>query len=123
MARHKNHEQHLPEGMEKVGYDADEQIYTYKDADGTLWKSEPGNQYGRLTQVKECSTAELDFRLRNPQFYTPSELGSMTGSTMESEREAVAATTGVPKDEKKISCCGILLYVFRRAKATPRASS
>ncbi|KAM0243944.1 hypothetical protein ACHAP5_006707 [Fusarium lateritium] len=123
MTRHNNHEERLPEGMKKVGYDADEQVYTFKDVNGTLWKSKPGSKHGKLTRAKECSTAELDFRLRNPQFYPPSEQGSMTGSMMESEREAVAATTAVPKDAKEISCFGILFFVFRRAKSKPRASS
>lgn len=42
-------EDRLPEGMTRVGYDADEQRYTFRDAQG-LWIGEEGNEYGgRLT--------------------------------------------------------------------------
>ncbi|KAH8901747.1 hypothetical protein GQ53DRAFT_8767 [Thozetella sp. PMI_491] len=44
-------EERLPEGMTRIGYDADEQTYTYRDADGSIWESAPGNQYGPLTRV------------------------------------------------------------------------
>ena len=38
----------LPEGMKRIGYDADTQVYTFKDADGKLWEGPPGAEYGRL---------------------------------------------------------------------------
>ncbi|CEJ80161.1 hypothetical protein VHEMI00364 [[Torrubiella] hemipterigena] len=41
----------LPEGMRRVGYDADTQVYTFQDADGSYWESAPGCEYGRLTRV------------------------------------------------------------------------
>ncbi|CAI4213986.1 unnamed protein product [Parascedosporium putredinis] len=42
-------EARLPDGMKRVGYDADTQVYTFLDAhDGTYWESAPGNQYGKL---------------------------------------------------------------------------
>ncbi|POR32422.1 Peptidoglycan-binding LysM domain protein [Tolypocladium paradoxum] len=44
-------EERLPEGMTRVGYDADTQVYTFQDADGSYWESAPGCQYGRLTRV------------------------------------------------------------------------
>ena len=34
--------------MQRVGYDADEQRYTYQDADGSYWEGEEGARYGRL---------------------------------------------------------------------------
>ncbi|KAI0476822.1 carbohydrate-binding module family 50 protein [Xylaria cf. heliscus] len=46
-------EERLPEGMQRVGYDADTQVYTFRDADGSLWESAPGNQYGRLRRVSD----------------------------------------------------------------------
>ena len=51
-------EERLPEGMQRIGYDADEQIYTYRDADGSIWESAPGNQYGRLTRVSGPPTSK-----------------------------------------------------------------
>ncbi|KAF5134762.1 hypothetical protein E5D57_005399 [Metarhizium anisopliae] len=44
-------EERLPEGMRRVGYDADTQVYTFQDADGSYWESAPGCQYGQLTRV------------------------------------------------------------------------
>ncbi|KAF5348853.1 hypothetical protein D9756_009704 [Leucocoprinus leucothites] len=42
----------LPEGMKRIGYDADTQCYTFQDRyTGALYRSEPGNVYGTLTPV------------------------------------------------------------------------
>ncbi|CAG9936733.1 hypothetical protein V2G26_006185 [Clonostachys chloroleuca] len=53
-------EERLPEGMSRVGYDADTEVYTFKDADGSYWESAPGNRYGRLTRVGEARVSEDD---------------------------------------------------------------
>ncbi|KAI1426987.1 carbohydrate-binding module family 50 protein [Xylaria sp. FL1777] len=44
-------EERLPEGMQRLGYDADTQTYTFRDADGSIWESAPGNRYGQLRRV------------------------------------------------------------------------
>ncbi|KAI1195591.1 carbohydrate-binding module family 50 protein [Nemania serpens] len=45
-------EERLPEGMQRIGYDADTQVYTFRDAaDGSTWESAPGNRYGELRRV------------------------------------------------------------------------
>ncbi|KAI1396756.1 carbohydrate-binding module family 50 protein [Hypoxylon fuscum] len=44
-------EERLPEGMQRIGYDADTQTYTFRDADGSIWESAPGNRYGQLHRV------------------------------------------------------------------------
>lgn len=44
-------EERLPEGMTRIGYDADTQVYTYRDSDGSLWEGAPGCRYGRLQRV------------------------------------------------------------------------
>ncbi|KAI1103752.1 hypothetical protein F4804DRAFT_332929 [Jackrogersella minutella] len=41
----------LPEGMTLIGYDSDDQSYTYRDTDGSIWKSAPGTRYGKLTCI------------------------------------------------------------------------
>ncbi|KAK0383749.1 hypothetical protein NLU13_9660 [Sarocladium strictum] len=46
-------EDRVPPGMTLVSYDADTEVYTYKDSDGSKWKSTPGAKYGKLTQVTE----------------------------------------------------------------------
>ncbi|KAK2589878.1 hypothetical protein QQS21_012442 [Conoideocrella luteorostrata] len=44
-------EERLPEGMRRVGYDADTQVYTFQDTDGSYWESAPGCQFGQLTRA------------------------------------------------------------------------
>ncbi|KAM0819297.1 putative LysM domain-containing protein [Seiridium cardinale] len=44
-------EERLPEGMTRIGYDADDQTYTFRDADGSIWESAPGSRYGSLHRV------------------------------------------------------------------------
>ncbi|KAI3336668.1 carbohydrate-binding module family 50 protein [Xylariaceae sp. AK1471] len=44
-------EERLPEGMQRIGYDADSQTYTFRDAEGGIWESAPGNRYGQLQRV------------------------------------------------------------------------
>ncbi|KAI1781341.1 carbohydrate-binding module family 50 protein [Hypoxylon cercidicola] len=44
-------DERLPDGMQRIGYDADTQTYSFRDADGSLWESAPGNQYGQLHRV------------------------------------------------------------------------
>ena len=34
--------------MKRIGYDADTQTYTFRDADGSIWES--GQQYGKITR-------------------------------------------------------------------------
>jgi len=55
-------EERLPEGMRRVGYDADTQVYTFRDdTDGSLWEGAPGATYGQLTRVSgpsQQSTSE-----------------------------------------------------------------
>ncbi|KAF4980417.1 hypothetical protein FZEAL_3570 [Fusarium zealandicum] len=53
-------EERLPEGMQRVGYDADSQVYTFRDVDGSYWESAPGNQYGRLSKVGEAHPDAAD---------------------------------------------------------------
>ncbi|KAK8083783.1 carbohydrate-binding module family 50 protein [Apiospora saccharicola] len=51
-------EERLPEGMVRIGYDADDQTYTFRDTnDGSIWESAPGSQYGRLRRVSGPSNS------------------------------------------------------------------
>ncbi|KAI0181164.1 carbohydrate-binding module family 50 protein [Hypoxylon sp. FL1284] len=50
-SRYDTDEERLPEGMQRIGYDADTQTYTFRDSDGSIWESAPGNQYGQLHRV------------------------------------------------------------------------
>ncbi|KAF2099252.1 hypothetical protein NA57DRAFT_74756 [Rhizodiscina lignyota] len=45
-------EERLPESLERVGYDADTERYTYRDTnDGSLWQGPEGARYGRLERI------------------------------------------------------------------------
>ncbi|KAK0718450.1 hypothetical protein B0T26DRAFT_331658 [Lasiosphaeria miniovina] len=52
-------EERLPPGMTRVGYDADTQIYTYRDTDGSIWEGVPGSQYGTLHRSKVAEAPPL----------------------------------------------------------------
>ncbi|KAJ9663967.1 hypothetical protein H2198_000470 [Neophaeococcomyces mojaviensis] len=41
-------ESRLPEGFQRIGYDADTREYTFKAPNGQVYKSSPGNRYGPL---------------------------------------------------------------------------
>ncbi len=41
----------LPEGVKRIGYDADTMCYTFIDKHGKLYWSAPGEEYGTLTLV------------------------------------------------------------------------
>ncbi|KAG6853524.1 hypothetical protein C0991_003519 [Blastosporella zonata] len=42
--------------MQRVEYDADEQVYTFRDQNGKLYKGAPGEDYGLLTPVENIVT-------------------------------------------------------------------
>ncbi|GAW22245.1 hypothetical protein ANO14919_117810 [Xylariales sp. No.14919] len=48
-------EERLPEGMQRIGYDADTQTYTFRDAQGAIWESTPGNRFGHLQRVNDTT--------------------------------------------------------------------
>ncbi|KAG9190588.1 hypothetical protein G6011_08676 [Alternaria panax] len=50
----------LPDGFERIGYDADTQTYTFRDASGRIYESEPGNRYGELRATGERSKPIAD---------------------------------------------------------------
>jgi hypothetical protein len=65
--------------MRRVGYDADTQVYTYQDEDGTYWEGPEGARYGSLRrgtqtdlQIFTISTimAKL-MRERNSRLHKP----------------------------------------------------
>lgn len=53
-------DERLPEGMRRVGYDADTQVYTFQDSDGSYWEGAPGCEYGHLTRVGQGQVEDAD---------------------------------------------------------------
>ncbi|KAK1989966.1 LysM domain-containing protein [Colletotrichum falcatum] len=68
-------EERLPHGMRRVGYDADTQVYTYQDTDGSYWEGAPGQQYGQLRQVSGATSGPVEEGEYDP-FITGPDSGS-----------------------------------------------
>ncbi|KAL1702124.1 hypothetical protein EV121DRAFT_210724 [Schizophyllum commune] len=50
----------LPEGMTRIGYDADTQRYTFRDSDGSIWQGPEGAEYGEMTRVSDGTQGSPD---------------------------------------------------------------
>ncbi|KAJ3746379.1 hypothetical protein DFH05DRAFT_1484981 [Lentinula detonsa] len=48
----------LPEGFQRIAYDADTQRYTFKDRKGALYQSAPGESYGKLSPLSDGTRAD-----------------------------------------------------------------
>lgn len=76
-------EENLPHGLERSGYDADSQQYTYRDRNtGALWQGPQGARYGELRHVGESgiTNAEHDQnqQVKYPAAYTEFRNGCLT---------------------------------------------
>lgn len=49
----------LPEGMKRVGYDADSGKYFFRDKKGHLWEGQEGAQFGEMTRAAVSDAAEI----------------------------------------------------------------
>ncbi|KAI5120839.1 hypothetical protein M0805_007026 [Coniferiporia weirii] len=56
----------LPEGMTRVGYDADTQKYTFKDQNGNYWEGLAGAEYGELRKVGDEQGSSADIEATAP---------------------------------------------------------
>ena len=63
--RYEEEAQRLPEGMKRIAYDADTRIYTFRDRDGKLYRSAPGEEYGRLVPVVDTTNASRPYAFDN----------------------------------------------------------
>lgn len=125
--------------MERVGYDADTQTYTYQDTDGSYWEGAPGARYGNLTRGMFCSFSgypELHLRFANTVCKTVSSNYNRT-STDDPESDPLQNTERregrnhsdmIDDMEKRdwrlfapfvVLCCVILLLIFRFLKGGP----
>jgi len=64
----------LPEGMERIGYDADTMRYCFRDRDGSLWKGAEGAEFGEMNRVDRLpsSVAPYDYHYHQPLSTEPS---------------------------------------------------
>lgn len=103
-------EERLPEGMRRVAYDADTQIYSYMDSDGSIWEGVPGAKYGRLHRVsnetsqatalpifvsddKEIAGDEPDYVLHDSDFDDDGEKKNTDNTTFDAILDKTPTTT------------------------------
>ncbi|OTA60747.1 hypothetical protein K449DRAFT_435148 [Hypoxylon sp. EC38] len=61
----------LPAGFKRIGYDADDGVYTYRGPDGSIWTGLSGNRYGELTQVQGADPVVADTNAERQRSPTP----------------------------------------------------
>lgn len=83
--------QRLPEGMQRIGYDADTQSYIFRDVDGATYTSAPGARYGELTRVSSSSSSlsTHEYDLSNAPARTFEEMEERKRVVDKGNREAV----------------------------------
>jgi len=86
----RSNDDRLPYGMQRVGYDADTQQYTYQDADGSYWEGLPGNTYGELRRVGASSQSRSS-HTRQPSSPATAGRGHDYGHDVENFLSAVGA--------------------------------
>ncbi|KAF1919174.1 hypothetical protein BDU57DRAFT_512115 [Ampelomyces quisqualis] len=77
-------EHRLPEGMQRVGYDADTECYTFRDAAGKFFESARGSRYGDL---RPATSAVPQATHDTP----PEDIEQRNQAIDQSNREAVRA--------------------------------
>lgn len=58
-------EYRLPEGLQRVGYDADTQTYTFQSSDGTIYSGLPGNRYGKIVPASQLTDIDQEEIVRD----------------------------------------------------------
>lgn len=71
-AEYDTDEDNLPQGMTRIGYDADTETYTFSSADGSIWEGSPGSRYGNLTRVGLSVRHPSDARMAKTESLAPS---------------------------------------------------
>ncbi|KIW04475.1 hypothetical protein, variant [Verruconis gallopava] len=96
----------LPEGVVRIGYDADRQCYQFYDhSDGSLWEGPEGSQYGKLRRIsagppgesrmfsdKNSPTAERVKSQGTPTSSAPTDFDQILGNM---RRERSVSETGL----------------------------
>ncbi|KAF5340183.1 hypothetical protein D9758_014981 [Tetrapyrgos nigripes] len=77
----------LPEGMERIGYDADTGRYQFRDRASSVWQGQPGSQFGEMTRVSGP-----------PHQGSSSAAGAGVETEDDDDLEATAAPTRMRRD-------------------------
>lgn len=114
-------EDSLPQGMTRIGYDADTETYTYRSADGSIWEGSSGSRYGNLTRVGLPVRQPLDTQRVQTECLTPPS-SAQKGDT---ERASAAQNVeGTPSGRRRSASRVILRCVSKvTSSLRPRSDS
>ncbi|KAG6917351.1 hypothetical protein DXG01_002816 [Tephrocybe rancida] len=93
--------------MRRIAYDADVQVYTFRDRDGKLYKGAPGADYGILTPVEDMGTGSPRPEAFDSESDEPRSSPVRTGSAPSTFYDILPATlitsTKSPVDKPHLS--------------------
>ena len=64
-------EYRLPEGMKRVGYDADTGRYYFQDTDGSYWRGPEGAEFGEMERGVSDKLPATGVKLTSTLNYSP----------------------------------------------------
>ncbi|KAF8062376.1 hypothetical protein FPV67DRAFT_268316 [Lyophyllum atratum] len=95
----------LPEGMKRIGYDADTKVYTFRDRNGALYLGEPEAHYGTLTPVTETggSPRAGAFESDEPRMVSSVSSGEIPSTFHDILPANLITATTSPVDKSRLS--------------------
>lgn len=118
-AEYDTDEDNLPQGMTRIGYDADTETYTFSSADGSIWESSPGSRYGNLTRVGLPVRRPSD-----PQGWQSGRLApSSSAQTGDSEKGPAAPNVDETPTGRRRSASRVLLRCVSKVTSSLRPRS
>lgn len=118
-AEYDNDEDNLPQGMTRIGYDADTETYTFSSADGTIWEGSPGSRYGNLTRVCEPFQKPSGIHVVK----TESLAASASAQTGDSEKASAASGVDGSQRGRRRSASRVLLRCVSKVTSSLRPRS
>ncbi|KAG6361958.1 hypothetical protein INS49_010187 [Diaporthe citri] len=120
-AEYDTDEDSLPQGMTRIGYDADTETYTYRSADGSIWEGSPGSRYGNLTRVGLPARQPSDAQRVTTEGLT---LSSSTQKGDPEQASAAPNVEGTPTGRRRSASRVILRCVSKvTSSLRPRSDS
>jgi len=93
----------LPEGLKRIGYDADTATYTYEDSDGNRYEGAPSCEYGVLTEIGSSSPARQTYSSRSNTLHSSLPRGSTSQNSVERSPAEKTHTEKSPIPESFVS--------------------
>lgn len=112
-------EDNLPQGMTRIGYDADTETYTFSSADGSIWEGSPGSRYGNLTRVGLPVRQPSDTQRVRAESLTPSS----PGQTIDHEKASADSNVEETPSGRRRSASRVLLRCVSKVTSSLRPRS